>query len=113
MRILSNLTYYNVTNVSTRRIITNGSLPRDKRHLGSPFGSPPPSPLEILHNELLKQSNHHHYENTSTDLQTRRSPYEQYEDSPYENVTLQAQQGPYPPSPRTRIKTFISANKDR
>ncbi|KAL1516913.1 hypothetical protein ABEB36_000745 [Hypothenemus hampei] len=110
------------------RIITNGSLPRDKRgHLGppSPFSTPPPSPLEILHNELLKQSNH--YENLSIshgkpELPARPSPYENVEVgraelrnkqsepvSPYENVILHS---PYPPSPRTRIKTFVTANKD-
>ncbi|XP_066148266.1 pleckstrin homology-like domain family B member 1 isoform X1 [Euwallacea fornicatus] len=110
------------------RIITNGSLPREKRHLGSssPFNSPPPSPLEILHNELLKQSNH--YENMSLNCvkpepPIRASPYENVEIrhlspisnkdcvSPYENVTLQPQ-GSYPSSPRTRIKTFVHASKD-
>ncbi|XP_019753738.1 pleckstrin homology-like domain family B member 1 isoform X4 [Dendroctonus ponderosae] len=107
------------------RIITNGSLPRDKRHLGSPFGSPPPSPLEILHNELLKQSNHN-YENVPMNFHKPeppyRGPYENVEirqaatkdgdcGGTYENVSLQTT-GSYPSSPRTRIKTFVAANKD-
>ncbi|XP_050312235.1 pleckstrin homology-like domain family B member 1 isoform X2 [Anthonomus grandis grandis] len=115
------------------RIITNGSLPRDKRpHLGSssPFGSPPPSPLEILHNELLKHSNHHNYENLPApppssllhkkpDVPPRPSHYENVEvrrqqdisGEEYENVHASSGGGGVG-SPRTRIKTFVTAIRD-
>lgn len=111
------------------RIITNGSLPRDKRHLGppSPFASPPPSPLEVLHNELLKQSNHN-YENVTVMYNNSDTKNIQYENvvemrrddtkgsestSPYENVYIQNSGGGfYPSSPRTRIKTFVTASRD-
>lgn len=113
------------------RIKTNGSLPRDKRQYSptSPnYSTPPQSPLDILHNELLKHSNHT-YENVNIVLNTRENNYENdrlvhvekannevrisERNSPYENVVLQQNNTlPYPPSPRTRIKTFISPNKD-
>ncbi|KAJ8967450.1 hypothetical protein NQ317_018307 [Molorchus minor] len=55
--------------ITPNRIKTNGSLPRDKRgQFGPPspsYTTPPPSPLDLLHNELLKQNNHHNYENVS------------------------------------------------
>ncbi|XP_074026513.1 uncharacterized protein isoform X2 [Leptinotarsa decemlineata] len=122
--------------ITPNRIITNGSLPRDKRgQFGPPSPSysstPPPSPLDILHNELLKQNNHHNYENVSINYghPTTNTQYDSFEikssdnlngehrslerSSPYENVYIQHNPpGPYPSSPRTRIKTFITSNKD-
>ncbi|CAG9816070.1 unnamed protein product [Phaedon cochleariae] len=121
--------------ITPNRIITNGSLPRDKR---GPYGppspsyssTPPPSPLDVLHNELLKQNNHQNYENVSPFASRREnvspaslrhenvSPanveYRSLErGSPYENVYVQHNPaGNYPPSPRTRIKTFVTSNKD-
>ncbi|CAH1099061.1 unnamed protein product [Psylliodes chrysocephalus] len=119
--------------ITPNRIKTNGSLPRDKRGQFSPpspsySSTPPPSPLDILHNELLKQSNQHNYENVNiTSSPPNGVLYEQHIDlksqepefrnverkSPYENVYIQHNPpGPYPPSPRTRIKTFVTSNKD-
>lgn len=127
-----------IFSVFTYRIKTNGSLPRDKRGQFAPpspsySSTPPQSPLDILHNELLKQSshNHHNYENVNI---TYASPqtYENVEvnprefvngeyrsmecNSPYENVYLQQMPNDIriraPPSPRTQIKTFVNSNKD-
>ncbi|KAJ8919696.1 hypothetical protein NQ315_006224, partial [Exocentrus adspersus] len=125
--------------ITPNRIKTNGSLPRDKRghfQFGPPspsYATPPPSPLDILHNELLKQNNHHNYENVTVMLHAPRDAknihYENVEivphefmngdyrnperNSPYENVYIQhGAPSAYPSSPRTRIKTFVTSNKD-
>ncbi|CAH1159042.1 unnamed protein product [Phyllotreta striolata] len=112
--------------ITPNRIKTNGSLPREKRGVCSPSSptytsTPPPSPLDALHSELLKQSN---YENRSPNGVVYDQPVDQRQQeaehraverrSPYENVYVQYNPpGPYPPSPRTRIKTFVpTANKD-
>lgn len=110
------------------RIKTNGSLPRDKRGQYAPpspsySSTPPSSPLDILHNELIKQSKHHNFEDTpgstrtyyeNVELKTPEQEFRVVErKSPYENVYAQQNHpGPYPPSPRTRIKTFITTNKE-
>ncbi|VEN37008.1 unnamed protein product [Callosobruchus maculatus] len=101
--------------------------------------SPPLSPLDLLQNELLKHNNSHNYENinrsfcnTSNDTTEHRTPnlrdnsdhmhlkspdqtsneYRNLErSSPYENVLMQ-QGVVVPSSPRTRIKTFVTSNKD-
>ncbi|CAH1966771.1 unnamed protein product [Acanthoscelides obtectus] len=102
--------------------------------------SPPLSPLDLLQNELLKHNNHN-YENVNRSF--CKSPNETTEqisypnsrensemhlktpeqnsesrnlerNSPYENIMMQ--QGvvvPVPLSPRTRIKTFVTSNKDK
>ncbi|KAJ8942302.1 hypothetical protein NQ314_010098 [Rhamnusium bicolor] len=124
--------------ITPNRIKTNGSLPRDKRGQYGPsspsYTTPPPSPLDILHNELLKQNNHHNYENVNITFNppSREITNVHYENievrppehingdyrspergSPYENVYIQhSTPGPYPSSPRTRIKTIVTSNKD-
>ncbi|XP_056636481.1 pleckstrin homology-like domain family B member 1 isoform X1 [Diorhabda sublineata] len=119
--------------MTPNRIKTNGSLPRDKRgQYGPPpspsySSTPPPSPLDILHNELIKQSGKTNYENVNltysppngvnyenVDLMTTDQELRGVErKSPYENVYLQHNPpGSYPTSPRTRIKTFVTSNRD-
>lgn len=117
------------------RIKTNGSLPRDKRHClsqspyGSPTFSPPSSPRDIIVPNSPKFINHsyenvtvNHFQSPNSPMEQRKFHYENVEivdqegnrsiggNSPYENVALH-NSSPYPQSPRTRIKTFIS--KDR
>lgn len=110
------------------RIKTNGSLPRDKRQYGplSPvYTTPPPSPrdIELIQNE--NRRNNHSYENISLshDNSLERNNYDNVEikqvddeyrstkcNSPYENIVPQnvsARQ-----SPRTKIKTIASSNRD-
>ncbi|XP_060519202.1 pleckstrin homology-like domain family B member 1 isoform X2 [Cylas formicarius] len=109
--------------VTPNRIITNGSLPRDKRHLGPPspsYSTPPSSPLELLHSELLKHSNHNyenphktiHKESVQVQTEPKTGQFKHSNSvSPYENISIpQGNSGSFPSSPRTRIKTFVTAN---
>ncbi|KAJ8940967.1 hypothetical protein NQ318_010368 [Aromia moschata] len=77
--------------ITPNRIKTNGSLPRDKRgQFGPPspsYTTPPPSPLDILHNELLKQKNHHNYENVNIAFSSPREINTMH----YENVEIKPQ----------------------
>lgn len=113
------------------RIKTNGSLPRDKRHClsQSPYGSPTFSPPASPRDPNSPKFRNHSYENVTINhfnspnsplLEQRKFQYENVEitnqdvrnpHSTYENVNIQNNSTPYPQSPRTRIKTFIS--KDR
>lgn len=109
------------------RIKTNGSLPRDKRHClqqspyGSPTFSPPSSPRDPnFRNHSYENVTINHLQSPNSPLEQRKFQYENVEiinqdgrnpTSAYENVVLHNNSTPYPQSPRTRIKTFIS--KDR
>ncbi|RZC32272.1 pleckstrin -likey-like domain family B member 1, partial [Asbolus verrucosus] len=113
------------------RIKTNGSLPRDKRQYGplSPvYTTPPPSPRELFLNE--NNPNNHSYENVNlahyTVQEQINTSYENFDvrlhedeyrttkcGSPYENVRLpQNSLNVCSQSPRTRIKTIASSNRD-
>lgn len=72
------------------RIKTNGSLPRDKRGQFTPpspsySSTPPASPLDILHNELLKQTNQYNFENVPIYQTQQPNNY-------YENVEITSHQ---------------------
>ncbi|KAL3276180.1 hypothetical protein HHI36_020898 [Cryptolaemus montrouzieri] len=119
--------------VTPNRIKTNGSLPRDKRQQisqspfgTSPYSTPPSSPGVFDFSKTSPPS----YENTPPNFPLPRnkitSNYENIDFTPpevtndrrneinsYENVQLQSTPtGHYPNSPRTRIKTFLTASKD-
>ncbi|CAH0546228.1 unnamed protein product [Brassicogethes aeneus] len=101
---------------------TNGSLPRNKSQPSSPsYTTPPPSPLDVLHNELLKQNNHN-YENHIIYSPTSNVNYENVEirsnsldyrsphnASPYENVYLQNPPAHYQGS---KSKYILANNRD-
>ncbi|XP_044254056.1 pleckstrin homology-like domain family B member 2 [Tribolium madens] len=106
--------------LTPNRIKTNGSLPRDKRQYGplSPvYTTPPPSPrdMEIVQHE--NRRNNSSYENITInrDNSSERinANYDNVDEfrttkcnSPYENIV------PAHQSPRTRIKTIASSNRD-
>lgn len=117
------------------RIKTNGSLPRDKRQCPpSPFGSPckSPSPNHATPSPSSKDSpifkfdadlrpNNHNYENVTINNANPRLCYENVEVShtipntfsQYENITISHEtNSPYPHSPRTRIKTIPTVNRE-
>lgn len=119
--------------VTPNRIKTNGSLPRDKRQqisqgpFGSPYSTPPSSPGIFD----FQKSSQHAYENTPLNFplprKTITSNYENIDFTPpeissgerkndfnnYENIKYQSTPtSHYPNSPRTRIKTFVTAGKD-
>ncbi|XP_017770227.1 PREDICTED: pleckstrin homology-like domain family B member 1 [Nicrophorus vespilloides] len=120
------------------RIKTNGSLPRDKRTcispnlLSSPGGGSPlhsSSPSQSKDNTVFKfevdKPNNHSYENVSIN-HNHQVYYETVEIrkhnigeegkncmSTYENVSISNNGIPhFPQSPRTRIKTFVTTNKE-
>lgn len=88
------------------RIKTNGSLPREKRQ-GSPYGTPPHSPAidraqtyeNVSYNRSRVTSNYENVQLGSSDSVNTHS-------NSYENFTPTF----CPPSPRTRIKTFLPNN---
>ncbi|EFA00895.1 pleckstrin homology-like domain family B member 1 isoform X2 [Tribolium castaneum] len=111
--------------LTPNRIKTNGSLPRDKRQYGplSPvYTTPPPSPRDVEIVQHENRRNNSSYENISINrdnsLERINANYDNVEmkqvddfrttkcNSPYENIV------PAHQSPRTRIKTIASSNRD-
>jgi hypothetical protein len=119
--------------VTPNRIKTNGSLPRDKRQYGplSPiYTTPPPSPRDMELTHIENKKNNQLYENINinrnTSLERINVNYENIElkhpdpdhrtpkcGSPYENIHLQPSNTNISThSPRTRIKTIASSNRE-